>query len=177
MNESHQLRVSTHAETAYFEDGSWVLEGIEQSYIKPNGVRALKLEKAQWESLLDPELMSFVVVEPESLSVSGLYGYANYLDSNGQDSHRYRVAMWSKITTPLDITLMLMLAVPFVLGSMRNVSIGNRILIGTLIGISYYITDKAFDKIGTLYTLTPLVVFVPLILYAGLYYFFMRRLL
>jgi lipopolysaccharide export system permease protein len=176
FDEKRRLRVSTHAKTAYHDKGSWILEEIEQSYVSHEGVKSLKLAKAKWESLLDPGLMRFVVVEPESLSIQGLYRYASYLDDNAQDSHRYRLAMWGKITSPLDIALLLMLSIPFVLGSMRSVSVGQRILVGTLLGIVYFLIDKASSHVGLVYNVTPIIaVFAPIILFSGLAYIMLKK--
>ena len=176
VDKQHRMQVATHAKTAYFDQDTWVLEGLKQSYISEDRITAKQLDKAQWGSLLDPNLIRFVVVEPESLSVRGLWRYSTYLEGNGQDALRYRLAMWSKLTVPLDIALLLMLSIPFVLGSMRSVSIGQRILVGTLLGISFFLVDKAFSHVGLVYNLSPLVaVLSPIGLFSGFAIWSMRR--
>jgi len=178
VDEHHRMRVSTHAKSAYFDQNqeTWVLENIEQSYLTEDRVKTKHLDNAQWGSLLDPNLIRFVVVEPESLSVHGLWSYSHYLENNGQDALRYRLAMWSKLTVPLDILLLLILSIPFVLGSMRSVSIGQRILIGTLLGICFFLVDKALNHIGLVYNLSPIVaVLSPIAMFSGLAVWLMRR--
>ena len=49
---------ASHAEGARYENGRWVLEGIALSRVDGEGVKVERVEQAEWDSLLDPDLLS-----------------------------------------------------------------------------------------------------------------------
>jgi lipopolysaccharide export system permease protein len=112
---------------------------------------------AQWDSLLDPDLLDVVVVKPERLSISGLFKYIQFLNNNGQDASPYQLAFSSKLVRPLVALSMLLVAIPFVLGVQRSGSIGSRILIGAILGIGFTLVERLFGNVGLVYGLNPVV--------------------
>lgn len=171
-----RLRVATRAERARYEDGRWLLEGIVQSHIEDHRVRRERIEAAIWESLFEPDLVSVVTVRPEALSVPGLRRYMDYLERNGLDTSRYRLALWHKIVYPLATGVMIVLAVPMVLGRLKAVGLGQRILAGVLIGISFHVLNQASAHLGLVYGLSPaLSAVVPTALFAAAAAWMLRR--
>ena len=156
FDDQHQLRTTTHAEKASYEKGQWILNGLSQSEISINGIQTRTFEQAQWDSLLSPALIGLIVVNPLQLSVRDLYGYYRYLSDNGQDAERYELAFWSRLMMPISIAVMLLLAVPFIFGPLRAVSIGQRIFIGFLVGLGFFLFNQGFNHIGVVYDIPPL---------------------
>ena len=109
-----------------------------------------------WPSSLSPDVLSVVVVEPEALSIADLWIYVEYLDNNTLDSSRYRLAFWIKVATPLATLTMLLLTVPLVFGSLRSVGAGQRIFIGVMIGIAFFLSNNLLNHLGLVYGLAPL---------------------
>ncbi len=156
FDDEHQLRTTTHANKATYEKGQWILNGLTQSEISITGIKTRQFEKAEWDSLLSPALISLIVVNPLQLSVRDLYGYYRYLSDNGQDAERYELAFWSRLMMPISIAVMLLLAVPFIFGPLRAVSIGQRIFIGFLVGLGFFLFNQGFNHIGVVYNMPPL---------------------
>lgn len=167
FDDSRRLRTVTHARYAEYQDDHWRLQDLEQSVIGADGVTVRRVAEDTWNSILVPDLLRVVTVRPANLSVTGLYRYVGYLDANGLDSRHYRLAFWGKILQPLDLLLMLYLSIPFVFGTLRSVTVGHRILVGTLVGIAYYLLSKALGQTGLVYGLNPLfsVLFPPLLFF------------
>lgn len=157
MNDQHQLRVATHADTARFAGSHWELQDIRQSVLDPERVEVKTFKKAAWDSLLDPDLLDVVVVKPERLSISGLIKYVEFLQDNGQDARPYQLALSSKLVRPFVTLAMLLVAIPFVLGVQRSGSIGSRILIGAILGIGFTLVERLFGNVGLVYGLNPVV--------------------
>lgn len=155
MSNDNQLKFATHAANATFEGNRWRLENVQQTTIFEKDVEVSQLKSAELDSLLDPELLDVIVVKPDRLSIFGLAKYIQFLESNGQDADKYMVAITSKIIRPFVILVMLMIAVPFVLGVGRAGSTGSRILIGALIGIGFNLVDRLFGNVGVVYGLNP----------------------
>ncbi|MBV1875027.1 MAG: LPS export ABC transporter permease LptG, partial [Cycloclasticus sp.] len=148
MTETNELKYATHASTASFIDNKWELRGIHQTTIADTGVEVSNSEAAKLDSLLDPGLLDVIVVKPERLSIMGLASYIKFLESNGQDATRFIVAITSKLVRPFVILVMLLIAIPMVLGVKRAGSTGTRILIGALIGIGFNLIDRLFGNVG-----------------------------
>lgn len=156
FDEQHRLRTTTHANKAVYENGQWVLRGITQSDISVKGIKSRNFEGAQWDSILSPALLNIVLIDPLRISIRDLYSYSTYLRENGQDAARYELALWARLLMPVAIAVMLLLAVPFVFGPLRSVSIGQRILVGFLVGLAFFLVNQAFSHLGVVYNIPPL---------------------
>ena len=177
IDDDKRLSLATYANSATYEEGQWRLEGILQTALQPEQVRSRAFGNASWESMIDPDLLSVIVVEPRMLTAQGLYHYVNFMQDNGQDATRYEVAFWIKIITPLSTVVMLLLAVPFVLGSLREVGVGQRVFVGTLLGTVFYVVNQTFSHMSVVYSFEPLVAtLAPVVMMAILAIFLIRRL-
>jgi lipopolysaccharide export system permease protein len=156
FDEQHRLRSSTHANKAVYENGQWVLRDITQSDISVKGIKIQTFEGAQWDSILSPALLNIVLIDPLRISMRDLYSYSTYLRDNGQDASRYELALWARLLMPVAIGVMLLLAVPFVFGPLRSVTIGQRILVGFLVGLAFFLINQAFNYLGLVYHIPPL---------------------
>ncbi len=156
FDEQHRMRSSTHANKAVYEDGQWVLRGITQSDISVNGIKSRSFEGAQWDSILSPALLNIVLIDPLRISIRDLYNYSTYLRENGQDSARYELALWARLFMPVAIAVMLLLAVPFVFGPLRSGGVGQRILVGFLVGLAFFLVNQAFNHLGVVYSIPPM---------------------
>jgi lipopolysaccharide export system permease protein len=176
VGEERNLRMIVQANRGYYQDGAWVLRNITRSIFTADGVVTRQEKKATWDSLLSPELIDVVAVNPEFLSALGLYRYIVYLRENGLRSDRYEQAYWGKLASPLSTGVMVFLAIPFVFGPLRTVAVGQRILVGTLVGIGFYITNQIVAYGGLVNEVNPLVtVFAPPLAFLGLGIYLMRR--
>ena len=71
---------------------------------------------------------------------------------------------------------MLLLSAPFVIGIKRGVSVGERMMIGVVIGMGFNIFDKIVGHIGLIYDLNPpLMAFIPSLIVLALALFAIRR--
>ncbi len=176
FSEDRRLKVATHAGFAQYQKDHWLLKDIKQSRFTEKGVVSQHLDKATWESMLNPNLLDVVVVRPTMLPVWGLYRYISFMHENGQEATVYEVAFWSKIVTPLMTLVMVFLAVPFVFGTLRSVGIGQRVFAGSLLGLGFFILTKAFDHMAVVYSLNPLfAASVPGLIFLVAGFFFVRR--
>jgi len=151
-----RLKLASHAERARYRGDHWVLENIRQNEFLPDEVRIRTLDRVVWKSFLDPALVDMVMMEPNLLPVWGLYRYIAFLHENGQQASEYEVAFWGKIVTPLVVLVMLVLAIPFVFGSLRTAGIGQRVFAGALVGVGFLVINKAFAHMAVVYQLNPL---------------------
>lgn len=155
FDDHHQLRVATYAKDARFVNGKWMLRGIVQSHLSADRVDTRRLKRATWESLLSPDLINVLSITPDRLSTWELHKYITYLHENDQSAGPYELAFWNRAAWPLSTALMTFLAIPFVFGSLRTVGMGQRMLIGSLVGIGFYLVNQTFSQAGLVYNFNP----------------------
>ncbi|NBC12897.1 MAG: LPS export ABC transporter permease LptG [Gammaproteobacteria bacterium] len=171
-----ELISATYAESAAYRDGSWVLKNIQRSLIGRDGVRVERLVETGWSSLLRPALLKVIVVEPQALSVWGLYRYIRFMGRTGQDAGRYEVAFWGKLVQPLLILAMIFVAIPVLLGTARSTGMGIKVFVGIVIGIAFYLVSRSFAFLSLLYGMSPAVAaLAPPLLFAGAAFVVLRR--
>jgi lipopolysaccharide export system permease protein len=153
FDKQRRLQMVTRAAHATYSEGSWHLREVTQLVIRTDAVVTRTLPKARWESKLNPEMLDVVMVDPQHLSAWGLYRYIDYLEENKQATEQYRIAFWSKVIAPFNILVMMFLAIPFVFGPLRSVSVGQRVLVGTLVGIGFFLFNRFFNQLGLVFDL------------------------
>ena len=79
------------------------------------------------------------------------------LEKNEQDTSSYELALWRKLMQPVSIAVMLLVALSFIFGPLRSVSMGARIVMGVITGIVFHLSDKIFGPIVLVYELPPAV--------------------
>ncbi len=155
FDDNDELRSSIHAQKGEYTDGKWLLEDIQQSEIGRDIVSRQHHELANWDSLLNSEMVNILIVKPEYLTLWGLINYIDFLNQNVQNAQRYEQALWSKIIRPLSILAMIVLAVPLVRGTSKSTAIGQRVFIGALIGIIFHIGNQMTGHMGIVYDISP----------------------
>jgi lipopolysaccharide export system permease protein len=111
---------------------------------------------------LNPDLLELSVVREDLLDTPSLQRYIRYLDANDLDAHRYLVAYWSRIASVPSVLVMTILALPFVFGGLRSAGAGARLVVGLVIGLSYYVLGEVLKSGGEVYGLSPLfIAFAP----------------
>ncbi len=156
FNNDNTLKVSTLAQSAWYNGQDWILKNIKQSFISEDRVVSNTLKQARWPTLLDLELVDVIITKLEFLSAADIFRYARYLDNNNLDSSQYWLIFWTKLISPLSIAAMILIAAPFVFDSTRTNNAGNRLMIGVLIGVSFTIANKIAAQFGLVYNFSPL---------------------
>lgn len=178
LDKDKKLVSVTHASSAQYKEGGWLLKDIQKTDFigESEGTHSEHMQRANWTSLLDPELLSVVLSKPQALPAWGLYNYIQFMKDNGQDASAYEVAFWAKIVTPVITLIMLFLSVPFVFGSLRAIGIGQRVFAGTIIGMGFLLLNQAVGQMAIVYHVNPLLaVSFPAVLFLGAAMWFFRR--
>jgi len=151
FDENHHLRSSIHAKSAEYDQDRWILHDILKTEISENQVTSSRYETAEWEALLNPEVIDLITIKPRYLSVYGLISYIQHLEANNQNGKLYVQAFWSKIVNPFAIIAMLLLAICVVKCEARPVGLGQRVFIGALLGIIFHLINQVTGHLGIVY--------------------------
>ena len=176
FDKDNNLRNSIYARQASYDNERWVLNDIEQTSIENDQISITRYQQAEWPSLLDPEMINFVMVQPQYLSFFGLIKYINFLKRNAQETLPYEQALWIKLVKPISVWAMILLAILLVQSESRFTPVGQRVFMGTLIGIIFHIIDQISGHIGIVYNVHPLVsVAAPTIVLLTAFFYLVRR--
>lgn len=176
FDESGRLEVATVAERAVHESGQWRLKEVRETRPGDDRVVAGRVDDRDWETGIGPRLLSLVAVSPEMLNARGLYEYIDYLDANNLESAAYRIAFWFKFVIPAALPVMVLLAMPFLFGSLRSSGAGQRLMVGLVIGIAFYLVNITLSNVGALLTVPPaLVAWAPTLLLLAISLWVVRR--
>lgn len=156
--DQNKLISITHAVSGVFKDGEWTLSQIAKNELsQPNKVLGVNMVSMQWKTNITPDKLSIVAFDPDSLSASGLYQYSQYLKNSGQDNKYYDLLFWKKIIKPISVAVMMLLALSFIFGPLRSVSMGIRVIIGISFGFLFYIADNLFAQASIVIGIYPIV--------------------
>jgi len=100
--------------------------------------------------VLTPDILSVLKIVPERMSALNLRAYIEHLRDNRQKSTRYEIAFWNKLLYPVAAIAMMIMAIPFALGSARTGGVGAKIVLGILIGVGFNFAGRLFSHMGTL---------------------------
>jgi len=177
FDEDNKLRSSIRAKSAEYDKDRWILHDILKTEISEQQVTTNHYETAEWEALLNPEVINMITIKPRYLSMVGLLNYIKYLKANNQSSKLYVQAFWSKIINPFAIIAMVLLAICVVKCEARPVGLGQRVFIGALLGVSFHLINQVTGHLGIVYGIPAFIsVTLPTILmFSYIFYTLNRR--
>jgi lipopolysaccharide export system permease protein len=176
FDEQFRLKSVVFAQRALFTGQDWQMQQVIRTELNHDSVVRNDFDEYRWRSSLTPDKLGVVSVKPEALSVSGLIGFLEYLKSNSQDPSRYELALWRKLVQPLTVAVMMLVALSFVFGPLRTVTMGARVLLGVVAGFSFHICNEIFGPMSLVFQLPAAVGAVaPSLLFTGLALYYMRR--
>lgn len=157
FDDYHSLREIYSAASADYQNDAWLLQRVVHKRITADGIVTQSMPTMSWQTLLKPDMVNVVSVSPENLAIWKLYEYIDYMLENGLDARHYQLSFWTKIFAPFTIAAMMLLAVPFIFGGLRSVGVGQRVFIGFIIGICFYIVSQLIGQAGLAYNFPPIV--------------------
>ncbi|MGM0563380.1 MAG: LPS export ABC transporter permease LptG [Pseudomonadota bacterium] len=171
-----QLNRLINIDQAQFIGERWRLDGVTTYRFDGRQVERRRDDTLYRNSVVDPSLFEVARLSPENMRMFELHRYIQYLDANALDATLYRKAFWKKVTAPLSILVMLLLAMPFVFANRRSGNAGSRLVIGILFGMSYYIISSLIENLGQVYGVPVLVgAFAPIAAFTILGFWLLKR--
>ncbi|MEI6860055.1 MAG: LPS export ABC transporter permease LptG [Shewanella sp.] len=165
-----------HADHGIYSNDHWRLTDVKQTDLTKNKVTLTELAQYRWDSTLTPDKLSVVSVKPESLSIQGLVNYLDYLKVNKQDPGRYELALWRKIMQPVTVAVMMLVALSFIFGPLRSVTMGARVLLGVIAGFTFYISSEIFGPLTLVYGLPAFLgAAMPALIFSSIAIYFIRK--
>lgn len=134
----------------YAGPNKWELSNVELTRFQGERAVLERLPIATWSSVLTPDILSVLKIVPERMSALNLRAYIEHLRDNRQKATRYEIAFYNKLLYPLAAVAMMVLAIPFALGSTRAGGVGAKIVMGILLGLAFHFAGRLFSHVGLL---------------------------
>ena len=169
LREDLGLQAVVHAEEASYVDGHWRARKVRRTDFTEDGAKVSELPEMVWQGNISPEVLRLVMLKSNAISIRGLFQLTSYLRANGLDDGQYRLELYRKLVAPLTVMAMMLFAVPFVMGSLRDSGTGQRLLFGVLVGVAFYMVNEVTANTGQISGWPPaLSAGLPTLLLAGI---------
>jgi lipopolysaccharide export system permease protein len=173
---AHRLRLARKIDHIDYEHGVWMAHGVAETDIKNNQTRARHQSLMRWDVPLNARILSVSGVEPDEMTLQGLYQYIQAQKKNHQSVLNYTLVFWQRVTQPLTTVVMMMLAIPFIFGPLRSSTMGSKLLTGVTVGFGFHIINRFLGSVSQVYQFSPEIAAIgPTILFALLGIYLMRR--
>jgi lipopolysaccharide export system permease protein len=170
LSPDHHLRAIGHADRATASTGSgWLLRGYTESRFSSDHVLTKPSGERRLQSRVSAEFLGLAVSNPNELEALSLYRLIRYYQENSLDARPYIFAFWSRIARTVGIAFAVLLAVPFVLGSLRSAGAGARTMVGMMLGIALFLLQRLIESGTLVFDLNPVILaWIPTVLLGAL---------
>ncbi|EWC42864.1 LPS export ABC transporter permease LptG [Pseudomonas stutzeri] len=160
FDDERRLLSSSFARRASYQEDYWRLENISTTHFRGDHTEVVRAKDERWDVQLTPQLLGTVVMEPEALSITGLWRYIHYLGEQGLNNARYWLAFWTKLLQPAVTVALVLLAISFIFGPLRSVTLGQRIFTGVVVGFVFRIIQDLLGPASQVFGFSPLLAVV-----------------
>ncbi len=152
----YRLRSISQAERGEFKGGNtWRLSEVAQTRFEGAGTSVSRLAQTDWRSVLTPDLLLVLLVQPEKMSALNLYQFTRHLSENRQQTDVYEIALWKKLLYPLAALVMMALALPFAYVHVRMGGMGVKIFSGIMLGVLFHLLNGLSSSLGIIQNWAP----------------------
>jgi lipopolysaccharide export system permease protein len=158
LSPDHHLEAIGHADRASSGANSgWMLRGYAESRFSTDRVVAQPAGERMLQTPVTAEFLGLAVENPNEMELASLYRLIRYYQQNALDARPYVFAFWSRIARTLGIAFAVLLAVPFVLGSLRSAGAGARPMVGLIVGIALFLLQRLIESGTLVFDLNPVI--------------------
>jgi lipopolysaccharide export system permease protein len=105
----------------------------------------------------DQDLVESLEKDPEDLSTWTLLKQVRFLSDNKLRSGVFEVELYNRLIQPITLIAMVLLAMLFVFGSIRDVTLGRKIFFGIVLGLSFEMLSRVASAMALSFEFSPLI--------------------
>ena len=161
VSPSNKIETIITSESADF-DGSTTLAMKNANIISineiNNSIEITSKKRNNYNKIVsfDQDLIESLKKEPKELTTRKIYKHIQFLDDNKQASSIYKVELYKRLIKPVTLVAMILLAMLFIFGSNRDVSLGRKIFFGITLGLSFEMLSRVSGALSLSFSLSPL---------------------
>jgi len=176
FDDQQHLQEASYAQSARHRNGDWREEGVSITRFTEEGTEVARYRERRWETALTPMLLNIIAMPPDGLSIRNLSYYIQYLEEQRLQSNEYRLAFWEKALQPLATISLVLIAISFIFGPLREVTMGQRIFTGVVFGIVFRLSQSLLGPSSLVFGFPPIIaVLIPIVVCFGIGFFLLSR--
>jgi len=146
VNSSNKIERVIKSENALFDGNSLDMSGSKIFSIDESSTfdRISIKERNSYNKTVsfDQDLIDSLEKEPEDLSTLTLFKQIRFLSDNKLRSGIFEVELYKRLIQPVTLIAMILLAMLFIFGSTRDVTLGRKIFFGVTLGLSFEMLSR-----------------------------------
>jgi lipopolysaccharide export system permease protein len=160
VNSSNKIERVIKSENALFDGNSLDMSGSEIFSIDGSsffdGISLKERNSYNKTVSFDKDLVESLEKEPEDLSTWTLIKQIRFLSDNKLRSGIFEVELYKRLIQPVTLIAMVLLAMIFIFGSTRDVTLGRKIFFGVALGLSFEMLSRIASAMALSFDLNPL---------------------
>ncbi len=156
--EDGRLLRALHASSAVVEERRrWRFLDVQEKRQEGDMLQTRRLEELVIDNLWAAEELPVLTLSRESMRLSLLLSYGDYLAATGRDGAAYRSAFWQRLAIPATTAAMVLLAAALSAsrGTVRGGRVGVMLALGALLGILFYVGAQILYALGQILSVSP----------------------
>lgn len=176
FDDNRQLLSASFSEKAVYQNDHWQETGVKVTHFNGDKTSQEYLVERRWDSKVTPSLLTVLVQNPLDLSIRDSYFYIQYLLGQKLDFGDYSLAFWRKCLAPVATASLVLVAISFIFGPLRSVTLGQRVFTGILFGLIFEIVQRLTGPSSLVFGFPPfLAVLIPILGCVCLGVFLLKR--
>lgn len=170
LDKNFRLTAIHRIDRAEYLEKHWKLQHTKSTLFTPEGYAKQSEQvdtiRSGW---LNPTILEMLAHEPKTMTIIELWRYIQYLEANHLDTTLFSQVLWQKIGSPFTIVIMMCLAIPLLLGPIKQKSLGIRMLVGIFLGFVYLALYQTLATTAQVYHIPPILsMILPNLLFLGI---------
>lgn len=145
----------TEATKATFKTDHWQLENAISLTATINKFQTTQADD-KWHTTLTPANLYTLANTENATTLHELITLTRFLKANNINHNHESLRLWQRLLLPLSTLTMLLLALPFAYSPKRGGANGSRLVIGILLGVSYYVLQGILSSLALLLNWLPI---------------------
>ena len=149
------LRRVLFADRGRYQTNGWNFSDVRVTDLREEPFERDEQDALFLESNITPRILTLENVSPNQLSLVDLMDYTRFLDSQGEASGSFELATWRKVLQPAAIAALVLVAISFVFGPLRDGTLGFRIFAGVMTGVLFRLSQDLLGPASLVYGFPP----------------------
>ena len=160
VNSSNKIERVIKSENAVFDGNSLDMSGSKIFSIDDSSVFdniSLKERNSYNKTVsFDQDLIDSLKKEPKDLTTWTIIKQIQFLSDNKLRSEVFEVELYKRLIKPVTLVAMILLAMLFIFGSTRDITLGRKIFFGVAIGLSFEMLSRIASAMALSFDFNPL---------------------
>ena len=161
VNSSNKIERVIKSENAVFDGNSLDMSGSEIFSIDDSSVFdniSLKERNSYNKTVsFDQDLIDSLKKEPKDLTTWTIIKQIQFLSDNKLRSEVFEVELYKRLMKPVTLVAMILLAMLFIFGSTRDITLGRKIFFGVALGLSFEMLSRIASAMALSFDFNPLI--------------------